>query len=166
MRDIETTSAAITAAETGHLVLSTLHTISASQTVERIIDMYPGDQQNQIRAMLANTLQAVISQTLFKRIDQSGMVPCTEMLICNAAVRNCIREARIFEIPNIIETSRQMGMQTLDHSIAEMYFNGYIDREEAVNHSHNPAKMEKQLSNAGKVAASNSASKVKIGKVE
>ncbi len=166
MRDIETTSAAITAAETGHLVLSTLHTISASQTVERIIDMYPGDQQNQIRAMLANTLQAVISQTLFKRIDRSGMVPCTEMLICNAAIRNCIREARVFEIPNIIETSRQIGMQTLDHSIAEMYFNGCIDREEAVNRSHNPAKMEKQLTDAGKVAASNSASKLKIGRAE
>ena len=166
MPDIDTTSAAITAAETGHLVLSTLHTINASQTVERIIDMYPGGQQNQIRAMLSNTLQAVISQTLFKRIDQTGMVPCTEMLICNAAVRNCIREARVFEIPNIIETSRQAGMQTLDYSITEMYFNGYIDREEAINFSNNPSKMEKQLTNAGKVAAGKSASPVKVGRVE
>lgn len=166
MRDLETTGASITAAETGHLVLSTLHTINAAQTVERIIDMYPGDQQNQIRAMLANTLQAVISQTLFKRIDQPGMVPCTEMLICNAAVRNCIRENRIFEIPNIIETSRQMGMQSLDHSIAEMYSNGYIEKEEAVNRSTNPSKMEKQLTDAGNVSVKKTDEKVMIGKVE
>ena len=92
MRDLETTGPTITAAETGHLVFSTLHTINASQTIERIIDIYPANQQGQIRAMLANTLQAVISQTLFKRIDKPGMVPCTEILLCNSAVRNCIRE--------------------------------------------------------------------------
>ncbi|MHC4773554.1 MAG: ATPase, T2SS/T4P/T4SS family, partial [Planctomycetota bacterium] len=91
-----------TAAETGHLVFSTLHTVNASQTVERIIDIYPASQQNQIRAMLSNTLQAVISQTLFRRVDQPGMVPCCEILLCTSAVRNCIRENRIFEIPNII----------------------------------------------------------------
>ena len=106
MRDLETTSAAITAAETGHLVLSTLHTNNAAQTIERIIDIYPGEQQNQIRSMLANTLQAVICQVLFKRIDQPGMIPGVEVLICTPAVRNCIRENRIYEIPNVIETSR------------------------------------------------------------
>ena len=153
MRDLETTSSTITAAETGHLVFSTLHTVNASQTVERIIDIYPGSQQNQIRAMLSNTLQAVISQTLFKRIDQPGMVPCTEILLCTSAVRNCIRENRIYEIPNIIETSRRMGMRSMDFSIAEHYFNGYIDREEAITRSSNPAKMEKQLTPAGKVVA-------------
>ena len=145
MRDLETTSFTITAAETGHLVFSTLHTINAPQTIERIVDIYPAGQQNQIRAMLANTLQAVISQTLFKRIDEPGMVPCTEILLCTSAVRNCIRENRIFEIPNIIDTSRRLGMQSLDHSIGEMYFAGMIDREEAVNRSTNPAKMEKTL---------------------
>jgi len=145
MRDLETTSFTITAAETGHLVLSTLHTNNASQTIERIIDVYPASQQNQIRAMLANTLQAVISQTLFKRIDEPGMVPCVEILLCTSAVRNCIRENRIYEIPNVIETSRRLGMQTLDSSIADMYFQGYIDREEAVMRSSNPAKMEKVL---------------------
>ncbi|MHC5094650.1 MAG: type IV pilus twitching motility protein PilT, partial [Planctomycetota bacterium] len=92
MRDLETTSSTITAAETGHLVFSTLHTVNASQTVERIIDIYPASQQNQIRAMLSNTLQAVISQTLFRRVDQPGMVPCCEILLCTSAVRNCIRE--------------------------------------------------------------------------
>jgi twitching motility protein PilT len=145
MRDLETTSSTITAAETGHLVFSTLHTVNAHQTIERIIDIYPANQQNQIRTMLANTLQAVVSQTLFKRVDEPGMVPCTEILLCTSAVRNCIRENRIYEIPNIIETSRRMGMQNMDHSIAEMYSKGYIDREEAISRAHNPGKMEKLL---------------------
>jgi twitching motility protein PilT len=145
MRDLDTTSSTITAAETGHLVLSTLHTINASQTIERIIDIYPPGQQNQIRTMLANTLQAVLCQTLFKRIDQPGMVPCVEIMLCTSAIRNCIRENRIYEIPNIIETSRRLGMQLMDHSINDMYDKGFIDREEAVNHSSNPAKMEKVL---------------------
>jgi len=145
MRDLETTGSTVTAAETGHLVFSTLHTINASQTIERIIDIYPAAQQNQIRTMLANTLQAVLSQTLFKRIDEPGMVPCTEILLCTSAVRNCIRENRIYEIPNIIETSRRLGMQNLDNSIADMYFKGYIDRDDAIMRSSNPAKMEKTL---------------------
>jgi twitching motility protein PilT len=145
MRDLETTSSTITAAETGHLVFSTLHTINASQTVERIIDIYPANQQNQIRTMLANTLQAVISQTLFKRIDEPGMVPCTEILLCTSAVRNCIRENRIYEIPNIIETSRRVGMQNMDISVADMYFKGYLDRDEAIARATNPGRMEKVL---------------------
>jgi len=145
MRDLETTGSTITAAETGHLVFSTLHTINAAQTIERIIDIYPAAQQNQIRTMLANTLQAVISQTLFRRVDEPGMVPCTEILLCTSAVRNCVRENRIYEIPNIIETSRRLGMQNLDNSITELYFQGYIDREEAIMRSSNPAKMEKTL---------------------
>jgi len=145
MRDLETTSFTITAAETGHLVFSTLHTINAAQTIERIIDIYPATQQNQVRTMLANTLQAVISQTLFKRIDMPGMVPCTEILLCTSAVRNCIRENRIYEIPNIIETSRRLGMQNLDNSIADMYSKGYIDRDAAIMRSSNPGKMEKIL---------------------
>ncbi len=145
MRDLETTSSTITAAETGHLVFSTLHTINAPQTIERIVDIYPANQQNQIRTMLANTLQAVISQTLFRRVDKPGMVPCAELLLCTSAVRNCIRENRIYEIPNIIETSRKMGMQNMDNSIADMYFKGYIDREEAITKSTNPAKMDKLL---------------------
>ena len=145
MRDLETTGSTVTAAETGHLVFSTLHTINAAQTIERIIDIYPATQQNQIRTMLANTLQAVISQTLFRRVDEPGMVPCTEILLCTSAVRNCIRENRIYEIPNIIETSRRLGMQNLDNSITDMYFQGYIDREEAIMRSSNPAKMEKTL---------------------
>jgi len=145
MRDLETTRSTVTAAETGHLVFSTLHTINAAQTIERIIDIYPAGQQNQIRTMLANTLQAVVSQTLFRRIDKPGMIPCTEILLCTSAVRNCIRENRIYEIANIIETSRKFGMQNMDHSIADVYFKGYIGREEAIARSANPGKMEKVL---------------------
>jgi twitching motility protein PilT len=145
MRDLETTSAAITAAETGHLVLSTLHTVNAPQTIERIIDIYPSDQQNQIRSMLSNTLQAVISQTLFKRADQPGMIPALELMLCTPAVRNCIRENRIFEIPNIIETSRALGMQTLDSSIKQLYVNGYISREDAIAQAAHPEKLDRAL---------------------
>ncbi|MFW6039114.1 MAG: type IV pilus twitching motility protein PilT [bacterium] len=145
MRDLETTAAAITAAETGHLVLSTLHTVNAAQTVERIIDMYPADQQNQIRSMLANTLQAVVSQTLFKRIDKKGMVPAVETMLATPAVRNLIRENRAFEIPNVIETNRQLGMNSLDNAIAELYFNGVISREDAIAQAAFPEKLERML---------------------
>jgi twitching motility protein PilT len=145
MRDLETTSAAITAAETGHLVFSTLHTVNAPQTIERIIDIYPSEEQNQVRSMLANTLQAVISQTLFKRSDQPGMIPGVEIMLCTPAVRNCVRENRIFEIPNIIATSRALGMQSLDDSIKQMYINGYISREDAVAQAAYPEKLERAL---------------------
>jgi len=146
MRDLETTSAAITAAETGHLVLSTLHTQSAAQTIERIIDIYPGSQQNQIRAMLANTLQAVVSQVLFQRINTPGMAPACEVMLCTPAVRNCIRENRIHEIPNIIETSRSMGMCTLDDSIKTLYFNGQISKEQAIAQANRPESLSRAIS--------------------
>ncbi|MHC4116267.1 MAG: type IV pilus twitching motility protein PilT [Planctomycetota bacterium] len=150
MRDMETTGFALTAAETGHLVFSTLHTPNASQSIERIIDIYPANQQTQARTMLANALQAVVSQTLFRRADEAGMVPSTEILICTPAVRNCIRENRIYEIPNIIETSRRYGMHTMDNSIAQLCVEGYIDREEAILRSSNRAKMQKSLDYARK----------------
>ncbi|MCK4625199.1 MAG: type IV pilus twitching motility protein PilT [Phycisphaerae bacterium] len=142
MRDLETISAAITAAETGHLVLSTLHTQSAAQTVERIIDVYPAEQQNQIRAMLANTLQAVVSQRLFKRIDRKGMIPTAEVLICNNATRACIRENRIFEIPNIIQTNAAMGMITQDQSLKRLFLNGCISRETVLNNARTKDLLE------------------------
>jgi len=145
MRDLETTALAISAAETGHLVLSTLHTVNAAQTVERIVDMYPAGQQNQIRSMLAGTLQAVVSQTLFARVDRPGMVPAVETLLCTPAVRNLIREGRTFEIPNVIETNRALGMTSLDSSIAELYFNGMISKEDAVAQAVYPDKLERQL---------------------
>ncbi|MCE7968958.1 MAG: type IV pilus twitching motility protein PilT [Leptolyngbya sp. PLA3] len=145
MRDLETSALAISAAETGHLVLSTLHTVNASQTVERIIDMYPSGQQNQIRSMLSTTLQAVISQTLFTRADRPGMVPAVETLLATPAVRNLIRENRTYEIPNVIETNRAIGMCSLDTSIAELYFNGLISKEDAIAQAVYPDKLERQL---------------------
>ncbi len=146
MRDLETISAAITAAETGHLVLSTLHTQSAAQTVERIIDVYPAEQQNQIRAMLSNTLQAVISQRLFKRIDRSGMIPAAEVLICNNATRACIRENRVFEIPNIIQTNAAMGMITQDQSLKRLFLNGCISRKDVQTNAKTKDLLEAALS--------------------
>jgi len=146
MRDLETTGAAITAAETGHLVLSTLHTKNSAQTVDRIIDIYPPEQQTQIRSMLAGTLQAVVSQSLFKRQDRPGMIPACEVMICTSAVRNCIRENRIHEIPNIIETSRGSGMCSLDESIKTLYLNGLISRHQALSHAVRPDMLNQALS--------------------
>ncbi|MDH3583613.1 MAG: PilT/PilU family type 4a pilus ATPase [Phycisphaerae bacterium] len=145
MRDLETTAAAITAAETGHLVLSTLHTNSAASTVDRIIDMYPANQQNQIRAMLAGTIQAVVSQVLFRRSDEKGMVPAVEIMLATSAIRNLIREGRTFEIPNVIETNLAMGMTTMDNAIAQLFFNGMISRQDAVAKAAHPDKLERML---------------------
>jgi len=146
MRDLETISTALTAAETGHLVLSTLHTNDASSTVERIIDMFPAAQQNEVRSMLANTLKGVVCQRLFPRIDQAGMVPATEVLISTPAVRTCIRENRLFEIPNIIATNRALGMQPFDESLKRLYFSGLISRQEAVANARIPDQLEQALS--------------------
>ena len=144
MRDLETTSLAISAAETGHLVLSTLHTVNASQTVERIVDMYPANQQSQIRSMLANTLKAVISQTLLPKIG-GGMVPAVEILLCDPAVRNIIREARTFEIANVIETNSRKGMVSRDASIATLVFNGLVEKSIAIANSTDPQRLQMTL---------------------
>ncbi len=146
MRDLETVSAAITAAETGHLVLSTLHTQSAAQTIERIVDVYPAHQQEQVRSLLASTLQAVITQALFRRLDGKGMVPACEIMVCNSAVRNCIREARIHEIPNIIETNRSMGMMPLDTALKGLVFSGCISRQQALERAVRPDLLSTVLS--------------------
>lgn len=145
MRDLETTSAAITAAETGHLVLSTLHTQSAHQTIERIVDIYPGEQKRFILGMLSNTLQAVVTQTLLSRADREGMIPACEVMLCNPAVRNCIRENRIHEIPNIIETNRSQGMCLLDDSLKTLLLNGMITREQALSRAEKPDALNKLL---------------------
>lgn len=145
MRDLETVGAAVTAAETGHLVLSTLHTIDAASTIERIIDFFPPGQQSQIRGQLANTLRGVVSQTLLPRVDVPGMVPAAEILIVTPAVRSCVREDRLFEIPNIISTNRAMGMQSLDASIRELYLRGCISRESALAQAANPDRLAVML---------------------
>jgi twitching motility protein PilT len=131
MRDLETVSLAIEAAETGHLVFATLHTISASKTVDRIIEVFPSDQQAQIRATLADALRAVLSQTLFKRIDRKGRIAALEILIATHAVRNLIREGKTFQIPSVIQTGKKFGMQALDDAIMDFLKKGWISGEEA-----------------------------------
>jgi twitching motility protein PilT len=145
MRDLETISTALTAAETGHLVFSTLHTNDAASTVERIIDIFPGAQQNQVRSMLANTLKGVVCQRLFPRVDRPGMVPAAEILVTTPAVRNCIRENRIFEIPNIIETNRAIGMSLFDESLKRLFFSGMISREDALSTARAPDQLQRAL---------------------
>ncbi|MFW6149470.1 MAG: type IV pilus twitching motility protein PilT, partial [Atribacterota bacterium] len=121
MRDLETISMAVTAAETGHLVFSTLHTNSAAETVERIIDVFPSHQQRQIRVQLAESLQGVVSQTLLPNVDQSIRVPAVEIMKATPAVKNIIREERIHMIPATIQASRLHGMQTTDQCLEELY---------------------------------------------
>jgi len=146
MRDLETIATALTAAETGHLVLSTLHTNDATSTVERIIDTFPAAQQSQVRSMLANSLRGVICQRLFPRVDEPGMVPATEVLVSTPAVRNCIRENRVFEIPNVIETNRALGMMLFDESLKRLYFSGKISRDDALVNARAPQQLQRALS--------------------
>lgn len=131
MRDLETIQTAITAAETGHLVFGTLHTSSAPATINRIIDVFPPAQQDQIRVQLASVLVAVISQRLFPTIDKKGRRAATEILINNAAVANLIRNEKIHQIVNIMQTSRAYGMHTLETSIKELVQSGIISKEAA-----------------------------------
>jgi twitching motility protein PilT len=133
MRDLETVSLAIEAAETGHLVFAPLHTISASKTVDRIIEVFPADQQSQIRATLADALRAVISQTLFRRIDIKGRVAALEIMIATHAVRNLVREGKTYQIPSVIQTGKKYGMQSLDDAILDLLKKKWISGEEAYN---------------------------------
>lgn len=129
MRDLETIQTAITAAETGHLVLGTLHTSSAPSTINRIIDVFPPAQQPQIRIQLASVLVAIVSQRLFQREDKKGRKAATEILINNAAVANLIRNEKIHQIVNVMQTSRALGMHTLDSSITNLIQSGIISKE-------------------------------------
>ena len=131
MRDLETIQLAIEAAATGHLVFGTLHTQSASKTVDRIIDVFPANQQEQIRSTLADSLKAVVAQTLFKRIDVKGRCAALEILVCTPACANLIRENKTFQIPSVIQTGRKYGMQSLDNAIEELLKKGWIGAEEA-----------------------------------
>ena len=142
MRDLETISLAIEAAMTGHLVMGTLHTISAAKTVDRIIEIFPTNQQPQIRATLADALRAVISQTMFKRIDVKGRCVAFEILIATPAVRNLIREGKTYQIPSSMQTGKKFGMQTLDDAIMELMQKGWIDPDEAYNKCVDKAKFK------------------------
>ena len=131
MRDLETIELAIEASSTGHLVFSTLHTSSAAKTVDRIIDVFPTEQQEQVRSTLSEGLRAVISQTLFKRSDLSGRVAALEIMIATPAVRNLIRERKTFQIPSSIQTGKKYGMQSLDDAIMDLLQKKRIFAEEA-----------------------------------
>ena len=144
MRDQETVSAAVTAAETGHLVLSTLHTNNAAQTIDRIIDIFPSAQQAQVRVQLAGSLAGIFSQRLIPRIA-GGLIPSYELLINNNAVANLIREGRTHEISTVIQTSSQEGMVDMDRSLAELVRRGEITVEHAAQHAMDSKTFERYL---------------------
>ena len=145
MRDFETISVAITAAETGHLVLSTLHTIGAASTVDRVIDVFPPHQQQQIRVQLSNTLEAVISQQLIPTADGKHRVAAFEVMHANHAVRNLIREGKSHQLASVMQTNRKLGMITMDEAIVQLYFEGKIDREHAIQFAQDPDSMENKI---------------------
>jgi len=144
MRDLETISSAVTAAETGHLVLSTLHTNNAAQTIDRIIDMFPANQQGQVRVQLANSLAGIFSQRLVPRIS-GGLIPAYELLINNNAIANLIREKRTHEISTVIQTASQEGMIDMDRYLSELVQRGEVTVEHAYEHAFNRKVFERYL---------------------
>jgi len=145
MRDIETIQLALTAAETGHLVLSTLHTSSAVKTIDRIIDVFPSGKKAHIRSMLSESLLAVIAQKLLQNRNQDGRVPACEIMIANSAIRNLIREDKIYQIPTIIQAGAQEGMHTLDQDLQRLIQKGNIDKDSAIKIADNPEVFEKGI---------------------
>ena len=144
MRDHESIAAALTVAETGHLVFATLHTTSASQTIDRIIDVFPSDQQNQIRQQLASTLQAVVSQRLIP-VTAGGRTAAVEILVASSAIRNLIREQKVFQIDNVMQTSGEAGMKLMESSLAELVQRGTISKETAINYSFRPTELARLI---------------------
>jgi twitching motility protein PilT len=145
MRDLETISLAVEAASTGHLVFSTLHTSSAYKSVDRVIEVFPSQEQPLIRSTLADGLRAVIAQTLFKRIDRKGRVAALEILIANPAVRNLIREGKTHQVPSMIQTGKKYGMILLDDSIMDLYKKGIISADEAYAKSNEKGRFRAML---------------------
>jgi twitching motility protein PilT len=145
MRDLETISVALTAAETGHLVFATLHTQDAAQTIDRIIDVYPAHQQDQTRTQLAATLQGVVSQTLVPRASGKGRVIATEVLITTPAISNLIREGKSHQITSAMQAGRALGMHTMDQHLADLVNEGEITREAAFDKAHDPDSLERLI---------------------
>jgi twitching motility protein PilT len=145
MRDLETINLAVEASATGHLVFSTLHTTSAAKTVDRVIEVFPSEQQMQMRSTLADGLRAVLSQTLFKRIDKKGRCAALEILIATPAVRNLIRESKTYQIPSSVQTGKKYGMQLLDDAIMDLVHKGRIDVEDAYLKSNDKARFRPLL---------------------
>ncbi|NPV45969.1 MAG: type IV pilus twitching motility protein PilT [Armatimonadetes bacterium] len=145
MRDLETIKLAITCAETGHLVLATLHTNSAAESVDRIIDVFPAEEQEQIRVQLSNNLIGVISQQLLPRAGQPGRVAAIEVMVATSAIRNLIRENKAHQMTSIIQTSAADGMQTMDQALRDLYQQSLITYEMAMQRSQNPQELEKLI---------------------
>jgi twitching motility protein PilT len=141
MRDLETITTALTAAETGHLVFATLHTQDAPSTVDRLIDVFPGAQQEQVRVQIAATLQGVVTQTLLPRADGSGRIPAVEILFPDDAVRNLIRQGKVEQIYSIMQTGTKRGMQTLEQALADFVVRGLVSEEIALNRSSRPEQL-------------------------
>ena len=146
MRDLETIAIAITAAETGHLVLSTLHTLGATKTVDRIIDVFPPDQQQQVRIQLSGVLEGVISQQLLPRINQQGRVVALEIMVTTPAIRNLIREGKTHQMQTSLQTGMKFGMVTMDSSLSDLYRKGVISKETALNYAVDKEILERMLS--------------------
>jgi len=149
MRDLETISTAITAAETGHLVFATLHTQDAPQTIDRIIDVFPPHQQQQVRVQLATTLQGVVTQQLLQTADGRSRAVACEVLICTPAVRNLIREAKVHQIYSIMQAGGRFGMQTMDQALANLVKEGTISQQLAYERSHDPEELNRLIGAAG-----------------
>lgn len=145
MRDMETISLAVTAAETGHLVFATLHTNNAAESVDRMIDVFPPGQQEQIRIQLSNNLVAIISQQLLKRANGEGRVPANEIMIASSAIRNLIREAKSHQIPSMIQTSGNVGMITMDQCLRDLYLKGWVTLEDAFSRCQNQEELRKMI---------------------
>jgi twitching motility protein PilT len=145
MRDLETIQLAITASETGHLVLGTLHTATAGRTLDRILDVFPTDQRDQIRIMVSESLRGIVSQQLVPRADRQGRCLALEILMNSPAVANTIREAKTFMLPGIIQTGKKLGMKLMDDSLLELYSAGLITQEEAYDRADQKAQMRKNF---------------------
>lgn len=154
MRDLETMSNAIRAAETGHLVFATLHTNSAAQTVDRIVDSFPPSQQEQVRLMLSNSLQAVLCQQLMPRAGMPGRVCAMEIMIATPAIRNLIREAKAHQLTSMIQTSGGIGMMTMDQHLRELYQRGVITFDDAINRAMNPEEFKNMVTTGGRSGGS------------
>jgi len=146
MRDLETISLAITASETGHLVLGTLHTGNAARTLDRVLDVFPTDQRDQIRIMVAESLRGIISQQLVPRVDGQGRELALEVLVNSPAVSNCVREGKTFMLPGIMQVGKNVGMILMDESLKKLYNTGIISQEECLSRANDTADMEKHFS--------------------
>ena len=157
MRDLETISTALTAAETGHLVFATLHTQDAASTVDRLIDVFPAGQQSQIRIQIASSLQGVVSQTLLPTSDGRGRIAAVEILVPDDAVRNLIRQGKVEQIYTVMQTQTRRGMQTMEQALAELVAKKVVTKDLALSRSSKPEQLEQLIARGASAVAQSSA---------